>query len=147
MPDSQCYDGIELILDINAEFSALVILRNHIGTHAVALLEAFLSARDAAASAKEPEGPKEELSAEPICLANVHRLDKDTSGVLLLSKSAAASAALGREFKGRRVSKRYWAAMYGNVQAPAVHKVWHFPLLPPSLAHHVLKQCSVAPFL
>jgi len=76
------------------------------GTHAVALLEAFLRARDA-----DAEG-------DPVCLANVHRLDKSTSGVLLLSKSPKAAAALGREFKARRVKKLYWAALYGRVDAP-----------------------------
>lgn len=81
------------------------------GTHAVALLEAFLRARDA-----DAEG-------DPVCLANVHRLDKSTSGVLLLSKSPKAAAALGREFKARRVKKLYWAALYGRVDAPMVRQL------------------------
>jgi 23S rRNA pseudouridine955/2504/2580 synthase len=39
----------------------------------------------------------------------VHRLDKDTSGVLLLARSAQAARALGDSFKGRGVKKIYWA--------------------------------------
>lgn len=39
----------------------------------------------------------------------VHRLDKDTSGVLLLARSAQAARALGDIFKGRDVKKIYWA--------------------------------------
>ena len=43
----------------------------------------------------------------------VHRLDRDTSGVLLLGRSRAAAAALGRVFKGREVRKLYWAIVVG----------------------------------
>ncbi|MEM6781982.1 MAG: RluA family pseudouridine synthase [Pseudomonadota bacterium] len=39
----------------------------------------------------------------------VHRLDKDTSGVLLLARSAKAVRELGRMFKGRSLRKYYWA--------------------------------------
>lgn len=39
----------------------------------------------------------------------VHRLDKDTSGVLLLARSAQAARILGDSFKGRDVKKIYWA--------------------------------------
>lgn len=43
----------------------------------------------------------------------VHRLDKDTSGVLLLAKSARAAAELGRLFANREVEKTYWALAIG----------------------------------
>jgi 23S rRNA pseudouridine955/2504/2580 synthase len=39
----------------------------------------------------------------------VHRLDRDTSGVLLLARSAAAVRELGKAFKGRGIRKYYWA--------------------------------------
>ena len=39
----------------------------------------------------------------------VHRLDKDTSGVLLLARSAQAARVLGETFKGREIKKIYWA--------------------------------------
>ena len=39
----------------------------------------------------------------------VHRLDKDTSGVLLLARSAKAVRELGKSFKGRKMRKYYWA--------------------------------------
>lgn len=39
----------------------------------------------------------------------VHRLDKDTSGVLLLARNAKVAAALGEMFKGRDIAKDYWA--------------------------------------
>jgi 23S rRNA pseudouridine955/2504/2580 synthase len=44
----------------------------------------------------------------------VHRLDRDTSGVLLLARSAAAAAFLARAFRGREVEKTYWAVVVGT---------------------------------
>lgn len=46
----------------------------------------------------------------------VHRLDKDTSGVLLLARNLQAARALGAAFSGRDIRKYYWA-----VTSPAPH--------------------------
>jgi 23S rRNA pseudouridine955/2504/2580 synthase len=43
----------------------------------------------------------------------VHRLDRDTSGVLLLARSARAAAGLARAFRSRATRKVYWAAVAG----------------------------------
>ncbi|AXE65021.1 RluA family pseudouridine synthase [Hyphomonas polymorpha PS728] len=43
----------------------------------------------------------------------VHRLDKDTSGVLLLAKHPAAAARLTELFRGREMDKVYWAVTVG----------------------------------
>jgi 23S rRNA pseudouridine955/2504/2580 synthase len=43
----------------------------------------------------------------------VHRLDKDTSGVLLLARSAKVAKSLGEMFKSRDMRKIYWALVYG----------------------------------
>ena len=43
----------------------------------------------------------------------VHRLDRDTSGVLVLARTAAAATALTRCFRGKAVRKLYWAAVAG----------------------------------
>ncbi len=48
----------------------------------------------------------------------VHRLDKDTSGVLLLARNRRAATALGDALKGREAIKTYWALVEG-VPAPA----------------------------
>ena len=48
----------------------------------------------------------------------VHRLDRDTSGVLLLGRSFRAAAALARAFQARATRKVYWAAVAG---APSPH--------------------------
>lgn len=47
-------------------------------------------------------------------LTLLHRLDKDTSGVLLLGKTPAFSAALLDAFRHRRVEKRYLALVRGR---------------------------------
>jgi 23S rRNA pseudouridine955/2504/2580 synthase len=44
----------------------------------------------------------------------VHRLDRDTSGVLLLARTQSAAAFLAREFRGRGVEKTYWAITAGQ---------------------------------
>ncbi|OAN53839.1 RNA pseudouridine synthase [Paramagnetospirillum marisnigri] len=43
----------------------------------------------------------------------VHRLDKDTSGVLLLGRTAAATAKLAAAFKSRAARKCYWSLVVG----------------------------------
>jgi 23S rRNA pseudouridine955/2504/2580 synthase len=48
----------------------------------------------------------------------VHRLDKDTSGVLLLARSAGAAAKLAALFRGREVKKTYWAVVVGEPEPP-----------------------------
>jgi 23S rRNA pseudouridine955/2504/2580 synthase len=44
----------------------------------------------------------------------VHRLDRDTSGVLLLARTAAAAAFLTRAFRDRATRKIYWALVAGR---------------------------------
>ncbi|MFV2002508.1 MAG: RluA family pseudouridine synthase [Paracoccaceae bacterium] len=46
----------------------------------------------------------------------VHRLDKDTSGVLLLARTARAATALTSAFRNRKTRKIYWAAVAGVPQ-------------------------------
>jgi 23S rRNA pseudouridine955/2504/2580 synthase len=43
----------------------------------------------------------------------VHRLDRDTSGVLVLGKTPAATAKLAGSFARRRAQKTYWAIVMG----------------------------------
>jgi 23S rRNA pseudouridine1911/1915/1917 synthase len=44
----------------------------------------------------------------------VHRLDKDTSGVMVVAKSKEAMAELQRQFKARETEKEYLALVWGN---------------------------------
>ena len=43
----------------------------------------------------------------------VHRLDRPTSGVLVLAKSSSSAAAMQGIFRSRRIDKRYWAIVRG----------------------------------
>jgi 23S rRNA pseudouridine955/2504/2580 synthase len=43
----------------------------------------------------------------------VHRLDKDTSGVLLLARNAAVAKTLTNAFRTRKIRKLYWAVVVG----------------------------------
>ena len=49
----------------------------------------------------------------------VHRLDKDTSGIMVVAKTEAALTALSESFKNRRVTKIYHALLLGNPGRPA----------------------------
>ncbi len=49
----------------------------------------------------------------------VHRLDRDTSGVLVLARTAGAAAKLAAAFRGRDVEKTYWAVVVGEPSPPA----------------------------
>jgi 23S rRNA pseudouridine1911/1915/1917 synthase len=51
--------------------------------------------------------------ADPLRLGLVHRLDKDTSGCLVVAKTERALAALQAQFKGRTVEKTYLALCHG----------------------------------
>lgn len=46
----------------------------------------------------------------------VHRLDKETSGVMVVAKNDEAYHHLVKQFKNRRVEKVYLAIVYGNVK-------------------------------
>ena len=51
-----------------------------------------------------------ELRERPLL---VHRLDRDTSGVIVVAKRRAIASALGKLFATRAVKKTYWAAVKG----------------------------------
>ena len=62
----------------------------------------------------------------------VHRLDKDTTGIVVVAKSTVVHAALSKQFAERSIDRRYWALVFstprsvraiqqqdqGEVQAP-----------------------------
>ncbi len=54
------------------------------------------------------------LQGAPLRPGIVHRLDKDTSGVLVVAKSERAYLNLIRQFKDREVKKEYLAIVYGR---------------------------------
>jgi 23S rRNA pseudouridine1911/1915/1917 synthase len=60
-------------------------------------------------------GPRPGL--DPFRPGIVHRLDKDTSGVLIIAKDPATLTALGNQFRRREVDKRYLAWVWGRVRS------------------------------
>ena len=53
-------------------------------------------------------------------LSLVHRLDKQTSGCLLVSKSYKAASYLGKNFSERNVTKKYYALLLGNLEKDVI---------------------------
>lgn len=58
----------------------------------------------------------------------VHRIDRDTSGLVVFAKHAAAQAALKEQFRRREPDRVYWAVVYGHPDPPQGtwrdHLVW-----------------------
>jgi 23S rRNA pseudouridine1911/1915/1917 synthase len=50
----------------------------------------------------------------------VHRLDKETSGVLVIAKTDAAHLNLARQFEERKVKKKYLALVHDNIKEEEV---------------------------
>lgn len=63
----------------------------------------------------------------------VHRLDRETSGVLLLAKKRSALVALHEQMKNSQTDKRYFALVRGRVAHDRQHL--KFPLLKTTDAH------------
>lgn len=76
----------------------------------------------------DPPCVVELLRAELGALEAVHRLDRDTSGLLILARTPHARAALGRALEARRVTKEYLAVVEGA--PPAERGTIHLPLAP-----------------
>jgi 23S rRNA pseudouridine1911/1915/1917 synthase len=55
-------------------------------------------------------------SSDPLRPGIVHRLDKETSGVILVAKNDAAHAKLGEAFRQRAIKKTYIALVQGHLK-------------------------------
>ena len=56
------------------------------------------------------EGLKFDLPEKPKL---VHRLDRDTSGVMIVARTAVSAASLSKAFQSREMTKIYWALVMG----------------------------------
>lgn len=63
---------------------------------------------------KHVDGMLEALAEDGEKPRLVHRLDRDTSGVLVVARTAAAAAHLAKAFRGRDMEKTYWAIVVGQ---------------------------------
>jgi len=60
--------------------------------------------------------PSPPWPGEPGRAGIVHRLDKDTSGVILIARTAIAHESLARQFRRRSIEKEYEAVVRGRVK-------------------------------
>ncbi len=74
----------------------------------------------------DPPAVAARLATEFGPLEAVHRLDRDTSGLLVLARTRAARAALGHAFERAKVAKRYLAVVMGR--PPRDRGELHLPL-------------------
>jgi 23S rRNA pseudouridine1911/1915/1917 synthase len=103
----------EGVLDILHEDEALIVLNKPAG-----LLSVPLDQRDAAPSVYElvedhlrPHGKRRPLV--------VHRIDQDTSGLVVFAKDARAQQELKGQFRRREPERVYWAVVYGRPEPAA----------------------------
>ena len=54
----------------------------------------------------------------------VHRLDKDTTGLMVVAKTDVAAAHLGRQFAERTIQRRYLALVWGALDEPGRVEGW-----------------------
>ena len=70
---------------------------------------------DTLADALAALDPRLEGVGDPLRAGIVHRLDKDTSGLIVVAKHDAAHANLSAQFQERGVTKAYTALVHGNI--------------------------------
>jgi 23S rRNA pseudouridine1911/1915/1917 synthase len=83
---------------------------NYTGTLVNALLYHYGSLPSSSKAAAEGEGSERERAGI------VHRLDKDTSGVMVVARTEQALKALTKQFKDRVVQKKYLALVSGVIK-------------------------------
>jgi 23S rRNA pseudouridine1911/1915/1917 synthase len=105
IPLSIVYEDDELVaVDKPA---GLVVHPGH-GRRDATLVNALLGRATPLAAVGAPERP-----------GIVHRLDRGTSGLIVVAKTDTAHHALARAFAERRVEKRYIALVWGRIEPPA----------------------------
>ncbi|MGD8780544.1 MAG: RluA family pseudouridine synthase [Ignavibacteria bacterium] len=92
-------DEYLLIVNKPASMVAHPSLGNHTGTLVNALLHYTNSLSD--------------LNEDPVRPGIVHRIDKDTSGLLLVAKDENTHAKLAKQFADHSIKREYWAICWG----------------------------------
>ena len=105
--------GSERDLPIVYEDDVLVVLNKPAGVLAVPLAQRD-GARSVLDDLKAHLGPRGRRRAFV-----VHRIDRDTSGLVVFAKSAAAQGTLKGQFKRRQPERVYLAVVYGHLTPPA----------------------------
>lgn len=58
----------------------------------------------------------------------VHRLDKETSGVLMVALEAETASELAEKFQKKETSKSYYAILRGSLPVSEKWRTWDFPI-------------------
>ena len=114
------YKALPIPLDIIYEDSRLVIVNKPrgmvvhpgCGKHQATLVQGLLH---------HVQGLADNFSAEKIRPGIVHRLDKDTSGIIVAAKDPETLEYLAEQFRSRSVKKRYLAIVQGRLPEPRGH--------------------------
>lgn len=110
--------------DVDADFIRSLIIYQD--SELIALNKpAGLAVQGGTNTKRHVDGMLDHLQDGPHRPKLVHRLDRDTSGVLLIAKTPAAAARLGDLFRSRDMDKVYWAVTVGvpNPRAGQI-RVW-----------------------
>ncbi|GAC1401019.1 MAG: RluA family pseudouridine synthase [Chloroflexota bacterium] len=83
------------------------------------LVDALLAGSLITGPTDDDEAAGEETEMDVERPGIVHRLDRDTSGLLVVARHRGAQAHLAAQFKERTVRKRYWALVEGHPQPAA----------------------------
>jgi 23S rRNA pseudouridine955/2504/2580 synthase len=102
-----------ILSDAEMAFAQALVI--HQDAHAIAINKpAGLATQGGTKTTEHVDGLLDALQGDmPGRPKLVHRLDKDTSGVLLLARSARAATHYGKAFLGRSAQKTYWAIIMG----------------------------------
>ncbi|MDF1590344.1 MAG: RNA pseudouridine synthase [Desulfobacterales bacterium] len=93
-----------------------VTVHNAPGRDICSLVSAFIQ-REPAASGQMDMDP--DFGVNP-----VHRLDKETSGIILLAVTPAAFRFFSEQFESRQVKKQYVAILHGRLETPQLNDPW-----------------------
>ena len=87
--------------------------------HALMVLDkpAGLAVQGGTGTRRHVDGMLQALAADGERPRLVHRLDRDTSGLLVIARTAAAAAKLTAAFRRHQVDKLYWALVVGRPPA------------------------------
>lgn len=91
------------------------VVVNKSSTYSGTTIQDLLTVRDSPVQDAVPEDEESDFSSRN---GVVHRLDKDTSGILVIAKTSEAFIELQRQFKSREVTKEYFAIALGKAPAP-----------------------------
>ena len=127
----------ELAIPVLYEDAAVIALDKPAGmpSHALRGREQLTVANFLLARYPELEG----VGKTPLEPGIVHRLDTETSGILLVARTAAAYDALRRQFATHRVTKEYLALVHGDVVAAGEVRA---PIAHDPRSHRRMRVCA-----